>query len=327
MVFASFAAVTVGTITSALLRLLPALWMSADKALVPEQLYLLFCVPLLVFQAEHRISEARQQAAKSFLVFSGVILLFASIRELGGYGSIFGISVMPKLFSDMTLFRHSSSAAFMLAGVMIFVQGVVRRKGSGNLSFANPVNEHSSGDVPYLEKANEKTYLRVTFIFLGVTLLCGAYPQAMHFLFGGQKMLIYLLPATTLIQGVLIGLASLLSRSLHASFLTTRLKSIIIPAQAMILLLPFYFPIIEDKLPERLNLSMIFYYVYLIACCFFVCMTILFLRTVKRSLIFGRRPLFIEGLPLSFVLLGICLIIMSGVIAIVPSGMFEMTIP
>lgn len=320
IVFSSFTAVTVGTITSAILALLPALGMSADKGMLPEQLYLLFCVPLLVFQAEHRTSEMRQQALKAFVMFSGVILLFASLRELVGKGNIFGIRVMPELFSGMTLFRHSSSAAFMLAGVMILVQGIYRRSGRGILSLTDPVRENSSGDVPYLEKSSEKTNLRASLLFLGATLLCGAFPIVIHFLFSGQKMLLYLLPATTLIQGLMIGFSALFSRSLRASFLTMYLKSIIIPAQTMILLLPFYFPKIAEMLPDRFNLSLIFYFVYLIAGCFLVCMTMLFLRTVKRSLIFGKRPVFVDGLPLSFVLLGICLIVISGVISIVPAG-------
>jgi hypothetical protein len=327
IVFSSFTAVAVGTITAELLTLIPVLGMTAEKGMLPEQLYPLFCVPLLAFQAEHRVTEVRQQVIKAFFTFAGVILLFASLREMLGSGKLFGIRIMPELFTGMTVFSHASGAAFMLAGIIILVQWICRRNGREDLVFTNPERENSSGDVPYLKTVLEKTYLRASLLFLGATLLSGTYPLVMHVLVGvSDKTLLYLLPATALIQGVMIGLTVLFSRSLRASFLNMYLRSIIIPTQTMVLLLPFYFPKIKNILPDRFDFSLIYYFAYLVVGCFFVCMTMLFIRTARRRLIFGRRPLFVDGLPLSFILLGICLIVISGVVSIVPGGMFEMTV-
>lgn len=325
IVISSFTAVAIGTIASEFLSLIPALGMTSAIGILPEQLYLLFCVPVLVFQAEHRIKEVRHRTVKTFLAFSGVLLLFSAVREMLGSGMFFGLRIMPEVFPGMTFFRHASSAAFLLAGAVILFQWIYRRTGKGEISFTNQANDNSSVGVPYLQAALEKSYFRISFRFLGITFLSGAGPVAVLMLAGGSnKMLLYLLPATVITQGVMIGLIYLFTRSLRGPFLDMCLRPYIIPAQTLFLLLPFYILEIKIMSPDRAITFLIFYYLYLFASCFFVGSTMLFIRSVRRKQIFGSRPVFVDGLPLAFVIMGICLIIMSGFESTLAEGIFTL---
>lgn len=328
IVISSFVAVATGTITSSLFSLIPFWGMSTEQVILPEQLYLLLCVPVLIFQAEHRIAIVRYRTLKSYLAFSGLILLFAAVRELLGDGRIFGIRIMPEAFPGMTFFRHLSSTAFLLAATFILAQWIYRKKGKGCLSFANPASETPSGEIPYLQTSHEKTYLCVSLLFLVTTVLSGVFPIAALILYGGSVIPIqYLLSATVLTQGMMIGLIYIFARSLCKPFSEMCERSFIIPTQTMILLLPFYITKIEEVSPDCTISCLLFYFAYLVAGWIVAASTILFVRLSRRKLIFGRRPVFIDGLTLSFIMLGICLIILSGFASILVSGMFGMFIP
>lgn len=328
IVYASFVAVAIGTISSELFSQVSLLGITTEKSMLPEQLYLLLCVPVMVFQAEHRIAEVRYRTLKAFLVFSGFILLIATVRELLGDGSLFGRRILPEVFPSMALFRHSSSAAFMIAAIMVLVQWMVQRKGKENLSFMNPAKENSSGEIPYLKKILEKRYLQVSFLFLVTTILSGVFPMVFLILFGSSGTpLTYLMPATVLTQGMMIGLIYLFAGALRRPFSEICLRSMVLPIQTMILLLPFYFTNILVIPQDRIISCVVFYFAYLIAGWIFAGSTMLFIRAVRRKLIFGIRPAFVDGLPLSFIILGISLIIVSGFVSIVDYVMIEMFIP
>jgi len=328
IVFTSFIAVVIGTITSELFLQIPFLGITTGTTMMPEQLYLLLCVPVLVFQAEHRIAEVRHRTLRAYLVFSGLIILIATIREFLGDGALFGRRILPEMFPVMTMFRHVSSAAFLLAAIMVFAQWIIQRTGKGNLSFVNQAKDNTSDEIPYLQIAREKSYLQVSFLFLLATILSGMFPMALLILFGNVGIpLIYLLPATVLAQGIVIGLIYLLSGTLRSTFADLCLRSMIIPMQTMVLILPFYLTKIEMITPERAFWCLALFSVYLIAGWFFAGSTMLFIRVVKRKLIFGKRPNFVDGLPLSFIMLGISLIILSGFASILDHGMYLMFMP
>lgn len=327
VVFASFVAVIVGTITSEFFSGISFWGMDASKALLPEQLYLLLFVPFMVFQADNRLHKGRGMILKVFPVFSGVILLVAAFRELLGNGAIFGRNIMPEVIPEIELLRHSSGAALLLAAVIALSQWISHRKGSGSKFLTYPADDISSAKIPYLQIDCEKRFVSVSFLFLVSTILSGIFPMVLFVFIGSSTPLKYLLPVTVLTQGIVIGLIYLLSGPLRDTISDMCFRYMILPIQALLLLSPFYFENPGRITSSSMISSAISYSLYLSAGWFFVFAVIVFLKTVRRKLIFGRRPAWIEGLPITLIMVGICLIILSGFAPVIEKVMIGMFAP
>jgi hypothetical protein len=284
---------------------------SAGYAVVGEVLYAFLYIPILADRLEKRSTVALGRTAMLVLAFTITILALSAIRELGSAGTFWGIEIFPAVFGQTPYLAHDSSAALILAALLIAVRLFLRRHGGEGFSFGS--EQGTKVEVPYLDDRLEKEQFRNSAALLFATLLLGAAVLAAVYGFSLLGLPVFLLPPLAVVaQALMIGLIMSLTGKSPNRFAETIRRPFLLPLQAAFVLLPFPY-IFENEWSKSAFLNDgLRYGVSLIILWLFSNALLAFIRTFKRKMLFGRRPKSIDGLPFVFIVMSLGLIVMTA---------------
>lgn len=293
--------------------LLPFEGIMQSSVLFPDLIYLLILVPLLVDQAHSSgLYRARFTVIQAAL-FVGMMLTVSVCREILGFGTLLGVRIFPEGTQPLPFLSHSSGAAFLLLIFTLLALYLYRRTSGRSKVLAVLDESNPNAGQPVLNRKRDLGHLYAALISL---LVVTVVMLSLYFLV--QPVMPFEIPfdliliLAVVLQGMVLLILywvtgrsnSYISEILHLPWL--------IPLQTYMLALPFSTSarsLLYDG-GGRGGLFVLFLYVgcsWIAGACI-----LLFLRSVKRRLLFGNRPEMLSGLPLLLLFLGIGLMIAAG---------------
>jgi hypothetical protein len=283
------------------------------SVLFPDFIYLLILVPLLVDQAHssgrYRTRITLIQAA----MFIGMMLTVSVCREILGFGTFLGVRVFPEGTQPLPLLTHASGAAFLILILTLLALYLFRRISGRSKVLAVLDESLPSAGQPVLNRKRDLGNLYAALISLLVvsivmlSLYFLALP-AMPFKIPFDLILIL----AVVLQGVVLLILywvtgrsnEYISEILHLSWL--------IPLQTYVLVLPFSSSTRSLLYDRGVPGGLFALFIYVVCSWIFGALLLLFVRSVKRRLLFGNRPEILSGLPLFLLFMGLGLMIAAG---------------
>jgi len=317
----AYAAVLITVILSVIIYrfygLIPVSGISQKLLPFPELSYILILVPLLADQAnapeKYRFRFAAVQAA----LFAGMILFVSALREILGFGTILGIRMLPEGQPPLSLFAHSSGAAFLLL-ILILPALYCYRRITGKPQVLAVLEKSSSYTGQPVLSREEETDRLYYLIFCLLTVI----PAAMGLYF----LTAFILPSDLPFDILFVLAVFLLGIVLFLLHLTagrknlyiTRIMEIpwLIPVLTYVLVLPCSLPMSGMIYGNRALGGLAALFLYLVFSLIIGSALLLFVRSVKRRLLFGRRPDLLSGLPFLLLFAALGLMVLTGFSAI-----------
>ncbi len=289
---------------------------NTGMAVVGEILYAFLFVPMIADRIKIHRNTSSGRTIILALLFSVTILSFASVRELGALGTMGGEKIAVGFFGKTPYLAHDSSAALILAALMIGTRLILRRHGGEGRSFTG-YSDRKAG-VPYLDAVIEKEQFRIASLLLLGTLLLGSLVLLAVYVSKIFALPAFLLPPfAVLAQAGLVGL-SMVFRGIYTSrFAETIRRPFILPLQAAVVLGPL--PFLFENGPVSLTYDGLRYAVSLLVLFFLCAGLVSFVRVFKRKMLFGHRPKSVDGLPFVFIIISLGLIVLSAFF-VMPGG-------
>ena len=289
------------------------------KSFLPLQnpVFLLILVPLLIDQAKSPDKYPLRLAWQQAGLFTGMILLVSFIREITGFGTLLGIRVIPEGLLLLPLMTHATGASFLLL-LLILAALYLYRRITGTrrvLSVLEAPGQYPRQPVLYRKKELEYLYSALFSLLFTAPVMIGLYLLTVFVLPADTSFDIILLLAIVL-QGISLALLHLLSGRNGPNFSRIILLPWLIPVQTIVLVIPFSQEIKAFVMGKGLLSGSIGLLLYLVCSWILAVIFLLFIRSVKRRLLFGNRPEILSGLPLLLLLTSLGLMVLTGFAAI-----------
>ncbi|MDD4094745.1 MAG: hypothetical protein PHP22_00675 [Oscillospiraceae bacterium] len=284
---------------------------STGFAVVGEILYAFLFVPIVADRLNKRSHTELGRTGLLWLIFAVTILSLSAVRELGSVGTLWGIKVLPGIFGRTPYLAHDSSAALILAALLIAARLVIRRHRGEGHSFMT--DRELMIEVPYLDVRLEKEHFRIAFILLLGTLLLGAAVFSGVYILSILDLPAFILPPLSVtVQALIVGLLMPLIGKGMNRFAEVFRRPFLLPLQAAVVLLPLRFLFEKGPGTGALLANGLRYLVSLILLWFFCVGLFAFIRTFKRKMLFGRRPKSVDGLPFVFIVMSLGMIVLTS---------------
>jgi len=319
--FITYSAVLFTVILSAIIYrvygLLPIGSVSLEMLPFPDLSYILILVPLLADQAKAPEGYRPRFAAIQGALFVCLILVVSALREILGFGTIGGIRMIPEGSPPMPLLSHSSGAAFLLLLLILpALYGYRRITGKAQvLAVLDKSNTYTGQPVLDKEEEIDRVYYTIFSLLTVIPAALGLYFLTAFILPKNMPFDILLL-VTVFLQGIVLLVLHLITGSKNPYI--TRIMELpwLIPVLTYILVLPCSLPlrilIYGNGALEGLAVLFLYLGFALLACA----SVLLFARSAKRRLLFGRRPDLLSGLPLLLLFAGLGLMVLTGFSAV-----------
>lgn len=296
-----------------LFAFLPVNGLTVDALPLPGPTYLLILVPLLMDQAKNSEKHSSRSSIRLAALFVLMILPVAFLREILGFGTLCGIQMMSADLVLLPLLSNIAGAAFLECILMSVILLIYRRVTGKTLVLAVIGETNPQSAQPVLIRSEELTRLQAALISLLILLLSSSALICLStVVFAGLFDFCVLLLIAVLLQGGFAGLIYL-SLGKKRTILGDELaRPWILPVQIMMIMLPFTNPIAD--LVDRKGILIVLLGVLLYLVCSWVLAVIflLFRRSLRRKLLFGRRPDILSGLPFLLLLVALCLVVLAG---------------
>ena len=275
--------------------------------------FVLLLIPLFVDQAKSPQEYSPKAAVKLAALFLAVILPVSFLRELLGFGSIAGVRVTAEGSHPLPLLTHTSGAAFLLLLITILSLYIYRLI-TGKHQVLDVLDESAASNrQPVLSRREDldRLYSALLSLLIVIPVLLCLYLLAVFALpsgFAFDLMLVF----AVLLQGM---------AALFLYVITGRNNTYInrflslpwlLPVQTFAVVFPFSLPMRNLFLGKGAIGGLAVLVLYIGCSWIFVSCLLLFARSVKRRLLFGKRPEILNGLPLLLLLSGLILMILSG---------------
>jgi len=283
----------------------------------PDPSYLLIMVPLLVDQAQspekYGIRPAVQQAA----IFAGMLITVSFLRELLGFGSIMGNRVIPAGSEPFLLLTHTSGAAFLLLLQIVLALYIYRRlTGKPQVLAALEESSFFTGQ-PVLDRKKEAERLSTALLSF---LILVSVEFILFFLTAwilpSNCSLDIILILAIILQGIAGWVLHIAAGPDNQGISHILKLPWIIPVQTVLLILPFSLEMKSFFAGKGVIHALSGLFIYLAAAWLSTVILLLFARSVRRKLLFGKRPDLLAGIPFLLLIMGLCLMVLTGYSAI-----------
>lgn len=297
--------------------LIPIDGMSAQSTVFPDPTFLLLLVPLLIEQSAGRNQYSLRFIAGNDLLFTMLLLLVAVIREALGFGTLLHIRLFAENSAPLLLLTHASGAAFLTLAVILTAL-FLYRKATGTSKVLAVGNEDGPyTEQPVLDRDKELGHMKTAlFSLIPVSASMPVLFFVSLFCLPNIPDFDIMLLACILVLGAFSGTFYLVFGKHQPYFREMLCLPWLIPVQTMVLALPFSFPIGAIQKEKGTFLLLAGLLIYLICTWLIAAGVLLFRQSIKRRLLFGRRPGLMTGLPLMILIGGLCLMILAGFAAI-----------
>lgn len=306
-----------GVLIYRLCGMLPLSGISLSFLPFQDPVFLLVLVPLLIDQAQYPDKYPLRFVLKQAGLFVGMILFVSFIREIFGYGTLLGTRVIAEGLQPLPLLAHPTGAAFLILLLTLSALYIYRRI-TGTPQVLSVLEESGTfSRQPILIRKQELEYLYSSLYSLLITapVMISLYLLSVFVLPADMPFDIILMIAVIL-QGMVTGLLHLLSGRSSPNISRILLLPWLIPVQTIVLLIPYsqeFRGFVMGKGTINGLVGLLFY----LACSWiFAVSLLLFTRSVKRRLLFGKRPEMLSGLPLLLLFTGLGLMVLTGFAAI-----------
>lgn len=278
-----------------------------------DPLYLLILVPLLVDMATDPKKYKGFSAVKSFGFFSCMIAAVAFIRELLGFGSVAGTRIISAGSEPVPFLSHTSGAAFLLLVLTLLILFICRRITGTRYVLAVLDEPAHFSKMPVLKRAEELDNLFCAlFSLLAVEPIALILVLLTAYVFPQDIAFEYILLSGAVLQGLVLGMLYIFAGKNNPYVGRMLRLSWIVPVQTLVLAIPFSLGLKSLIINRGIPTSLIAVVVYLVCAWVLLVCFLLFAKSVRRKLLFGRRPEILTGLPLYLLIGGLLLIVLSG---------------
>ncbi|MEI8201003.1 MAG: hypothetical protein WCG21_13160 [Eubacteriales bacterium] len=306
-----------GVLIYRLYGILPISGISVSFLPFQDPVFLLVLVPLLMDQAQYPDKYPLRFVLKQAGLFAGMMLFVSFIREILGYGTLPGTRIFAEGLQPMPLMAHTAGAAFLILLLMLSVLYLYRRITGTRQVLSVIEDSGTSSKQPVLIRKQELEYLYSALycLLITATVMISLYLLSVFVLPADIPFDIILMTAVVL-QGMMMGLVRLLSGRNNPNISRILLLPWLIPVQTLVLLIPYsqeFRGFLTGKGTIHGLVGLLFY----LACSWiFAVSLLLFIRSVIRRLLFGKRPEILSGLPLLLLFTGLGLMVLAGFAAI-----------
>lgn len=320
-VMLTYAAVIFAVITAVLVyrlySFIPIAGISLSFLPFQDPSFVLLLIPLFVDQAKSPQDYRAKSALKQAALFTGMIVLVSFVRELLGSGSIAGVRIAGQGFMPFPLLAHTSGAAFLLLLITLICLTVYRRITGNPLVLDVLTETGSSNRQPILNRREDLDRLYTALLCLLIVIpvqlcLCLLSVFVLPYDFPYDFLLVF-----AVLLEALTGLFLYLITGRNNAYVN-RILTLpwLLPVQTLAVLLPFSLSLRNIFLEKGTGWGLAVLFLYIGCSWIFVSGLLLFIRSVKRRLLFGKRPELLSGLPLLLLFTGLGLMILSGFAAI-----------
>lgn len=309
--------VILGVLIYRLCGMLPFNVLSQSFLPFQDPVFILILVPLLIDQMQTADKYPLRFASRQAGLFVGMLLLVSFIREISGYGTLFGTRVIAEELQPLPLMAHTEGAAFLLLLLVLSALYLYRRiTGTRQvLSVLEESGQYTRQPVVVRKQELEYLYSALLSLLIIAPVMIGLYLLTVFVLPADTAFDIILILAVVL-QGIVIGFLHLISSRNSPNISRILLLPWLIPVQTIVLTIPFsqeFRAIVMGKGLINASIGLLLY-----LACAWLCIVslLLFIKSVKRRLLFGNRPEMISGLPLLLLITGLGLMVLTGFAAI-----------
>jgi len=310
---AVFLTVILAVIIYRLYGFLPFDGIMPSSVLFPDLIYLLILVPLLVDQAHSSDKYRARFAVIQAALFVGMMVVVSVCREILGFGTLFGARIFPEGTQPLPLLTHSSGAAFLLLGFTLLGLYFYRRISGRSQVLAVIDESNPFAGQPVLNRKRDLGNLYTALISLLVVsiVMPGLYfliMLAMPF----EIPFDYIMILAVVLQGIVLLILHLITGRGNAYIAEILHLPWLIPLQTYVLVLPFSTSMSSLLFSRGVLGGLFVLFLFVGFSWIFGACILLFLKSVKRRLLFGNRPEMLSGLPLLLLFMGIGLLILAG---------------
>ena len=280
-----------------------------ESVFFPFPSFLLIAVPLFVTQAEQRSEYSFSFVMKSFFSFFLFLLITSGVREVLGFGTCFGYTVISGETGPLPFLTHASGSAFLVVSLILLFLAFYRAISRRNviLDTDKPLFEHQ----PIIDLASRASELRLFLTVFLVTLL-SAIPLYAFCMFVYLPAYSYFLLVTILVLGAVnavLRVAFSKNQDFRSSYFD---KKFLFPVQAGIVAFPasIFFSFSPEK--EYVVLLFLLITFFILLACVVESVVVMFIRSMRRKSLFGKRPEILQGVPYPFLILSLCFMVLSG---------------
>ncbi len=310
-------AVIVSVLLYELFSILPVSGVIQVDTFLPDPMFLLLLVPLLMNQAQNSDKFKAIPIAKNIGIFTVMIICVSSIREILGLGTFFGMPFISQESIPVPFLAHLSGGAFLLLALTI-LSLYVYRKISGKMVVLSVLNEQNVLlRQPVLSRQNELSDIRSGLLSLvvSVPVILGLYVIAIILLPSYSNIALRLI-ITTAFLGITARILYFFAGKRKPQVLRILTLPWYFPAQIAVILLPFSFDLTKFTVEYGVVRVAAALFLYLCSSLLVIGCFLLLSRAIKRKLLFGERPALLSGLPLYILFAGLALLVISGFTAI-----------
>lgn len=316
---AALLASVIGTALSFLLNTGFGFVFTSGSVFFPNPSFILIAVPLFVSQAENRSDYSFPFVMKGILGFSFFLLVTSALRGVLGFGTLLGVSFFSGETGPLPILTHISGSTFLVVSLLLICLILYRMVAKRHvvLDMNLPFYQHQ----PVFDMSSLSRELRLFFALFLVTFLTAVPLYAFSF-FVFLPEYAYFLSVTILVLGIVQAVFYLLF-SKNQDFCSSYFdKKYLFPVQAGIVAFPagIFFPLASGKEHGILLFLMISFFI-LFACCVEAAV-LLFIRSLRRKALFGKRPEILQGVPYIFLIFSLCFMVLSG-FGDVPGGILS----
>jgi len=282
-----------------------------------DPVFLLVLVPLLIDQAQYPDKYPLRFVLKQAGLFVGMILFVSFIREIFGYGTLLGTRVIADGLQPLPLLVRPTGAAFLILLLTLSALYIYRRI-TGTPQVLSVLEKSGTfSRQPILIRKQELEYLFSALYSLLITapVMISLYLLSVFVLPADMPFDIILMIAIIL-QGMVTGLLHLLSGRSSPNISRILLLPWFIPVQTIVLIIPYSQEFRGFVMGKGTINGLVGLLFYLVCSWIFAVSLLLFTRSVKRRLLFGKRPEMLSGLPLLLLFTGLGLMVLTGFAAI-----------
>jgi hypothetical protein len=283
--------------------------LSGDSVILSNPSFLLIAVPLFISQAENRSAYSFSFVIKSFVGFFLFFAVTSAAREALGYGTFFGISLFSGQEALFPFFTRISGAAFLVLSLLLVC--LIAYRGAARHKVVLDMDMPFYQRQPVVDQESRARGLRLFLAFFIVTFFAAILLYAFCvFIFRPAYPLFLIM--TILLLGTIEAIIYVLfskNKDFRSSYFD---KTYLFPIQAGIVAFPA--TVFSSFDPGRENLLLYFLLIalYVLAACCSAVLVLLFIRSLRRKALFGKRPEIIVGVPYLFLILSLCLMVLSG---------------
>ena len=306
-----------GVLIYRLYGMLPISGISLSFLPFQDPVFLLVLVPLLTDQAQYPDKYPLRFVLEQAGLFAGMILFVSFLREIFGYGTLLETRVIAEGSQPLPLMAHPTGAAFLILLLTLSVLYLYRRI-TGTYQILSVLEESgTNARQPVLVKKQELEYLYSALFSLLITALVMISLYLLSvFVLPVEMPFDIILMIAVILQGMMMGLLHLLSGRNSPNISRILLLPWLIPVQTIVLIIPYSQEFRGFLMGKGTINGLVGLLFYLVCSWIFTVSLLLFTRSVKRRLLFGKRPEILSGLPLLLLFTGLGLMVLTGFAAI-----------